>query len=123
VRPVNRSEVLRWENRLVTEVPIACTLKADEVVHRLAEWKAVFSRVIGSVDYHESGATLTLLGGSESLLTITELAEREKACCSFFFFSIELDGVETRLVIDVPTEAEPVLTELLTLLPEHLRKK
>jgi hypothetical protein len=106
----------------VTEVPIACTLNGDEVVHRLVEWKAVLSRVVGSADYHENGATLTLLGGSEPLLTITDLAEREKACCSFFLFSIELDGVETRLHIDVLPEAEPVLTELLTLLPEHLRK-
>jgi hypothetical protein len=107
----------------VTELPIACTLKADEVVHRLAEWKTVFSRVVGSVDYRESGATLPLLGGNESLLTITDLAEREKACCRFFLFSIELDGVATRQHIDVPTEADPVLNELLTHLPEHLRKQ
>jgi hypothetical protein len=56
------------------------------------------------------------------LLTITDIAEREKACCPFFLFSIELDGAEARLHIDVPGEAEPILTELLALLPEHLRK-
>lgn len=105
----------------MTEIPIACTLNGDEVVHRLAEWKAVFSRAVGTVDYHERGATLTLLDRSDSLLTITDLAEREKACCPFLLFSIEVDGVATRLRIEVPTEADPVLRELLTLLPEHLR--
>ena len=98
------------------------SLNADEVVHRLGEWKAVLSRVVGSVDYHQNRAILTVLGGSEPMLAITDLAEREKACCPFFLFSIEVDGAETRLYIDVPTEAELVLTELLALLPEHLRR-
>ena len=106
----------------MTEGPIACTLSGNKVLHRLAEWKVVLSRVVGSVDYHENGVILTLLGGSEPLLSITDLAEREKACCSFFLFSIELDGVETRLHFDVPPEAELALTELLRLLPEHLCK-
>ena len=106
----------------MNDVPIACTLNADEVALRLAEWEAVLSTVVESIDYQESGATLTLLRGSEPLLTITDLAEREKACCPFFLFSIELDGVEARLQIDIPAGAEAILTGLLALLPEHLRE-
>jgi hypothetical protein len=106
---------------VVTKVPIACTLTADAAVDRLSEWKALLTTMVRSVETTTNHAALTLLGGSEPLLTATDLAEREKVCCSFFLFSIEMDGTETRLHIEVPPEADPILTDLLTLLPTYLR--
>jgi hypothetical protein len=105
----------------VTRDPIACTLTADAAIDRLAEWESFLSTGVQGVATETNGATLTLLGGSEVLLTATDLAEREKACCSFFAFSIELDGIESRLHIEVPSEAEPILSHLLTRLPANLR--
>jgi hypothetical protein len=105
----------------VDKVPIACTLTADAMVDRLAEWRAVFSTMVEKVERHEHQATLTLSGGRDALLTVVDLAEREKACCSFFEFSIELEGFDARLHVEVPAEADQILTDLLSLLPEILR--
>ena len=100
----------------MTEVPIACTLTADAAVDRLAEWRIFFSSMVERIDHDGSTATVTLRAGSEPLMTAVGLAEREKLCCSFFEFSIELAETEARLHIEVPTEAEPVLAGLLSLM-------
>ncbi len=104
----------------MTNVPIACTLTAEAAVDRLSEWKAFLTTAVRCVEAGTDRAVLTLARGSEPLLTATDLAEREKACCSFFVFSIELDGSETRLHIEVPPGAEPILRDLLSLLPAHI---
>jgi len=105
---------------VVTKAPIACTLTSDAVVDRVAEWRDLLSRRVRRIDHDKNHATLVLLG-TEALLVAAELAERERVCCSFFQFSIELDGTETRLRVGVPAEAEPVLRELIALAPLHLR--
>ncbi len=104
----------------MTKVPIACTLNVDAAVDRVAEWKEFLSTAVDRVDHDRNHATLTMLG-IEALVAVTDLAERERVCCSFFQFSIELDGIETRLHIEVPFEAEPILNELLMLAPSHIR--
>ena len=102
-------------------VPIACTLTADAMVDRLAEWRGVFSGMVEKVERHDNQATLTLSRGREALLTVIDLAEREKACCSFFELSIQLEGFDARLHVEVPVEADQILTDLLSLLPEALQ--
>lgn len=106
---------------MVTRVPIACTLTAEAAAAQRAEWETFLTTSVQRVETERNRATLTLFGGSDLLLTATDLAEREQACCSFFVFSIELDGTVTRLHIKVPTEAEPILTDLLARLPASLR--
>ena len=105
----------------MTRVPIVCTLTADAALGRVAEWKAFLSTMVQRIEMSTNQATLTLLGGRDVLLMVTDLAEREKACCPFFQFSIELDGVEARLHIEVPNEAGPILTDLLALVPAEIR--
>ena len=105
----------------MTEVPIACTLTAEAIVDRRAEWEGFLSTMVHSVDYQGSHAILTLRSGSDPLLMGADLAEREKTCCTFFDFSIELDGSGARLHVGVPPEAEPILAGLLALLPVRLR--
>ncbi len=106
---------------MVTRVPIACTLTADAAIGRLAEWETFLSTGVKWVETETNSVTLILIGGSDVLLTATDLAEREKTCCSFFQFSIELDGIESRLHIEVPSEAKPILSDLLTRLPANRR--
>jgi hypothetical protein len=91
------------------------------VVDRLNEWRSVFSTMVEKVDRQENRATLTLAPGREALLTVADLAEREKACCSFFEFSIEFDGLDRRLDVKVPADAHQMLTDLLSLLPLNLQ--
>jgi MerR family copper efflux transcriptional regulator len=104
----------------MTKVPIACTLSVDAAVDRVAEWKELLSTKVHRIDHDRNQATLTFLG-AEALMAVTDLAEREKVCCPFFQFSIELDAIETRLRIGVPADAEPILNELLGIAPSHFR--
>ena len=108
---------------MVTSVPIACTLTADAIDDRREEWRAVFSTMVEKVERRENQATLTLSRGPDVLLTVADLAEREKACCAFFEFSIHLEGIDALLLIEVPAEADPMLTGLLSLLPEKLQPR
>jgi len=105
----------------VSAAPIACTLTADAAVDRMAEWKALLSTMVERVDVVTTRATLTLVGGTEALVAAADLAERERACCAFFRFSLELDGSGTRLLIEVPPDAQAILTGLLNLAPASLR--
>jgi hypothetical protein len=97
----------------VSTVPITCTLTPDAVVDRMAEWRVLLSTMVERIDVVPTNATLTLVGGVEALVAATDLAERERACCAFFRFSLELDGNGTRLHIEVPAGAEEILTGLL----------
>lgn len=101
-------------------IPIACTLTAPAAAERVAEWREFFSTAVQRVDCGSRSATLTLHAGSDVLLVGTSLAEREKACCAFFEFSLDIDQSGTRLHIEVPAEAEPILASLLDLLPPEL---
>lgn len=49
---------------------------------------------------------------TEDLLVAVDLAEREKACCEFFQFSIELGPDVRWLVMGVPPEAIGVLDDI-----------
>jgi hypothetical protein len=95
------------------EVPIACTLGASEVPDRLAEWQAFFREHVEASDGIGSRPQLRLrlrLRGSDAaLLAAASLSGREKECCSFFDFSIELGARDRWLVVDVPPGAEDVL--------------
>jgi hypothetical protein len=101
----------------VTKVPIACTLTAGAAVDRLAEWRSFLSSMVQKVDHGRNSTTLTLVRGTDSLMTAVDLAEREKACCSFFEFSIELTGPDAQLHVEVPEEAAPILADLFSVTP------
>ena len=106
----------------MARVPIVCTLTADAAVDRVKEWRVFLSTMVQSFEKGANHATLTLFGGCEALVRTIDLAEREKACCSFFEFSIKLDGFDARLRAEVPIEAGPILQELLALAPGHLQR-
>jgi hypothetical protein len=101
----------------MTAVPIACTLTADALLDRKAEWKAFLATMVKDVDIVSTHATLSLVERPEALVVATDLAERERACCPFFRFSLELDGEGTRLHIQGPAEAHKILIGLLTIAP------
>ena len=45
-------------------------------------------------------------------MSIAVLAQREKACCPFFTFTIEISADHLALVVEVPDDAIDVLDEL-----------
>jgi hypothetical protein len=93
------------------QTPIACTLSSQDATERIEEWRRFFSR---SVDQVESLAAdrvrFRLQDGPEAVSTAADLARREKACCGFFEFSIEVQVDSCWLVVGVPEEAASVLT-------------
>jgi hypothetical protein len=50
---------------------------------------------------------------SPGLSELVQLAQREKACCPFFDFSLIIDAASTTLVAVVPDDASPVLDEFV----------
>ncbi|HVA05804.1 MAG TPA: hypothetical protein VNG12_03585 [Acidimicrobiales bacterium] len=99
------------------EVPIACTLGASELPDRLAEWQAFFGdHVEGSEPVSEQRLRLRLRDSDAALLAAASLSRREKACCAFFEFSVELGVHERWLVVSVPPGAEETLSSFAAML-------
>ena len=99
----------------MTKVPISCTLTAADASQRVGEWQVALSQWVDICEQDGSTATLALRSGTNALLAAVDLAEREKACCPFFSFSIAIKDGSARLHIGVPAEATSLLTGLLSL--------
>jgi hypothetical protein len=96
--------------------PIACSLSADGARERVDEWRGFFA---SSVDDVERAADerfrFRLVSDPGALAGVVDLAQREKACCPFFDFSIEVEADRCWLVVGVPTEATGVLADFARL--------
>jgi hypothetical protein len=96
------------------EIPIACSLDTSDARAQLEDWQELFSRVMTHVDRvslrrFEISLQLDLAELSE----LVKLAQREKACCPFFDFSLIIDSTMTTFVVEVPDGASPVLDQFI----------
>jgi MerR family copper efflux transcriptional regulator len=105
------------------KVPIACSLTSEDARGRVAEWRELLESSIDRVERTDSVARLHVVGDDQTLLRVVDLAEREKACCPFFDFSLELGHDQRWLRVSVPPDAAAVLNELLPLLPRDIRRR
>jgi ribosomal protein S19 len=96
----------------VVEVPIACSLTADQAQDRVTEWRALLGSGVDRAEIGEAVARLRLVEDDQTLVRVVDLAEREQACCPFFDFSIELDHGRRWLRVSVPSDAAGVLLGL-----------
>jgi len=99
----------------MTRVPIACTLTPVEADDRVAEWRALLADGVDERQLDGTVARLRLTPGDDVLLAAVDLAQREKACCGFFSFSIEVDSIDRWLRVEVPADATTVLEDLVAL--------
>jgi hypothetical protein len=100
------------------QVPVACTLSADELGERLEEWRTFFATSIESAEMvGTDNLRLHLKRGPEVLAVAVDLAQREKACCAFFDFSIGIETDACWMVVGVPEEAAEILSNFARLLP------
>ncbi len=53
------------------------------------------------------------MGGDDIILSAVDLARREKACCEFFEFRLELQADVVWLKVDAPAEASTILDALI----------
>jgi hypothetical protein len=97
-------------------IPIACTLTPEAAGDRLEEWRRFAARSTGSPERltrHEVRVRLDPSPGT--LEAAVDLARREKACCAFFEFSIQIQADALWLTASVPPEASATLDEFASL--------
>ena len=96
------------------EIPIACSLEASDARAQLDEWKELFSNAMTRVD--RVAPTRFEVSFRPDLLELSELvqlAQREKACCPFFNFTLIIDSAMTTFVVEVPDDASSVLDQFI----------
>jgi len=89
-------------------IPIACTLPAEQLPDRLADWRDVVGRAT-----RREGATLHFDADPELAARIGALAAAEQTCCAFFTFAITIGADGTTLTVTAPEEAAPLVDALL----------
>jgi hypothetical protein len=97
-------------------VPIACSLDAAGLEDRIAEWRAFARDVVVDAEYEGTAARFLLTSDDGTLARAASLSQREKECCPFFEFAIELEPSARWLRVSVPPDA----TEALSLFVEML---
>jgi hypothetical protein len=100
------------------QVPIACTLTATAAGERLEEWRRFLAgNTSGAERPSDQQLRVRLAAAGHALEGAVDLARREKACCGFFEFSIDIEADASWLSIEVPPDASAILTEFASLLP------
>jgi DNA-binding transcriptional MerR regulator len=91
--------------------PIACTLGADQVGGRVAEWNAVLARALDRTRI-PGGVALSFAPDPGTTSELARLAAAEHACCTFFDFTLAVTGAGVRLEVRAPSEAQDLLVAL-----------
>ncbi len=99
------------------KVPIACTLTPTDAADRVGEWREFFRECVLAASLGTQELRLTLAPNDAALTRAADLSAREKQCCAFFSFSIDIEPSNRVLVISVPAEAGAVLDDMTMLLP------
>jgi hypothetical protein len=97
----------------MTQIPIACTLTEADKATRGDEWRRFFAHDVEEVVRTDTAVRVRLKGGGDVILSSVDLAQREKACCAFFEFRLELLPDEVWLEIGAPAEASVILDGLV----------
>ena len=88
--------------------PIACTLDADAMPDRLADWRAVLDRAQARATA-EDGALRVELAPDVDLGELARLVAAEQRCCAFFAFAINVDHRGLALEVRAPEGAEDLV--------------
>ena len=91
----------------------ACTLNSGEMRERLAEWGALRDRAT-AIEPLSGGARLAF-GATEPVAPIADLVSRESECCSFYTFTLRIDGPTRHLDVTTGAGGEPAVRALLGL--------
>jgi hypothetical protein len=97
------------------DVPIACTLTADELPARRHQIRSLGKDGLLSVEHDMGRATFRFRSGAQMRRRIDEIVEAESRCCAFLDFRVEEAGGATLLTISAPAGGEPALGEFAAL--------
>lgn len=95
----------------VAEIPIVCSLEAEQMPERLQEWEAVSARVEARRPTPD-GVELCLPLDPDLLGAVATVAAKEVACCSFFTFTLTITASAAWLAVAAPDDAVPIVREL-----------
>ncbi len=91
----------------------ACTLDAPQLRERLREWRALRDAA-GAIEPIVGGARL-VLSADEPMGAVADLVARESECCSFYTFTLRIDGPTRQLEISAGPGGEAAVRGLLRL--------
>jgi DNA-binding transcriptional MerR regulator len=95
------------------QVPVGCTLSNGGQVARRAEWADLLGRATGRTDT-DGAADITFPADPDLAGRLAALAAREKQCCTFFAFTLDLTAAgSVTLHVRAPPEAGSLLAGLL----------
>ena len=97
------------------EVPVACTLTADELPVRRQQIRSLGKDGLLSVDHDARRAIVRFRPGARMRRRIDEIVDAESRCCAFLDFRVEEAGGATLLTISAPGGGEPALSEFAAL--------
>jgi hypothetical protein len=84
-------------------LPVACTLQPSEVPARLSEWQALLAHAVEKTEIGDG--VRVQFDDSVDPTAVVDLAARERDCCAFFTFAVELSPDGVALEIRAPGEA------------------
>jgi hypothetical protein len=106
----------KWQTARV-RIPIACTLTSEAATVRISEWRRFLANSTDAVERaNDQRLRIRLNASAKILVDAVDLARREKVCCPFFKFSIEIEEESSWLTIEVPPDATKVLADFESLL-------
>ncbi|MGI8491155.1 MAG: hypothetical protein ACR2KC_00120 [Acidimicrobiales bacterium] len=95
-------------------IPIACQLEASAAKAQLGEWSELFASSVGGVErVSDTELRASLYPDLRGVDALVALAQREKACCGFFDFWLDIAAEGVSLQVSVPEEAVPILDDFL----------
>jgi hypothetical protein len=94
------------------DVPIACRLTATAAGAQLQEWRHLLARpAVRAERVSPTRLSVRLADDLDQVPELLRLAQREKACCPFFDFSIGIEATAITLHVCVPDDAVSVLDD------------
>jgi hypothetical protein len=97
----------------MTELPIACSLTADEMPARLAEMASVGRDALDSADADGTRAVLRFRRHAGTRDRLAAIVAAESECCAFLVTELVDEAQAVVLTIEAPQGAEPVLDQLV----------
>ena len=96
-----------------TNIPIVCSLDADELEQRLAEIGAVGADALRDVQTRPGVAVLRFAPGKETRERLEAIVAAEARCCAFMSFELRDEPGAIVMTIAAPEGAELVLEGLV----------
>lgn len=93
------------------DLAIACTLEADAVPDRLADWRAILGQARARTATADGGVRVELAPDID-VGELARLVVAEQRCCAFFSFAITADARGIGLEVSAPEGADEIVTSL-----------